>query len=209
MCGRGKFTVTVTFIKQAPFTHGPWSKWTECLDIKSSLAAHSTSDVRRCILNYNSFKPTKLCTMYKRKMDDKLMQICIMYTIDLFRGACAVKGNVLVAGHVKRVDHGDAVDEWRYVSKRWRVIISFWNLICHGASGPIYMGKPVWIFLNLQCDCHCVLVCSVYIYKTDQSADEFHHLLQDLTALWINGLSHISQAHIFSILRTGLINKSP
>ena len=26
--------------------------------------------------------------------------------IDLFRGACAVKGNVQVAGHVKRVDHG-------------------------------------------------------------------------------------------------------
>ena len=31
--------------------------------------------------------------------------------IDLFRGACAIKGNVQVAGHVKRVDHGDAVDE--------------------------------------------------------------------------------------------------
>ena len=28
--------------------------------------------------------------------------------IDDFRGACAVKGNVQVAGHVKRVDHGDA-----------------------------------------------------------------------------------------------------
>ena len=26
--------------------------------------------------------------------------------IDLFHGACAVKGNVQVAGHVKRVDHG-------------------------------------------------------------------------------------------------------
>ena len=30
--------------------------------------------------------------------------------IDLFRGACTVKGNVPVAGHVKRVDHGDAFD---------------------------------------------------------------------------------------------------
>ena len=29
-------------------------------------------------------------------------------TIDLFRGACAVKGNVPVAGYVKRVDHRDA-----------------------------------------------------------------------------------------------------
>ena len=27
-------------------------------------------------------------------------------SIDLFRGACAVKGNVQVAGHVKRVDNG-------------------------------------------------------------------------------------------------------
>ena len=28
--------------------------------------------------------------------------------IYLFRGACAVKGNVQVAGHVKRADHGAA-----------------------------------------------------------------------------------------------------
>ena len=28
--------------------------------------------------------------------------------IDLSRGACAVKGNVQVAGHVRRVDHGAA-----------------------------------------------------------------------------------------------------
>ena len=28
--------------------------------------------------------------------------------IDDFRRACAVKGNVQVVGHVKRVDHGDA-----------------------------------------------------------------------------------------------------
>ena len=32
----------------------------------------------------------------------------LVTSIDLFRGACAVKGNVQVAGHVKRVDHGDA-----------------------------------------------------------------------------------------------------
>ena len=35
---------------------------------------------------------------------------CWSVLIDLFRGACAVKGNVSVAGHVKRVDHGDAFD---------------------------------------------------------------------------------------------------
>ena len=38
-------------------------------------------------------------------------RICQLLTdksvsIDLFRGPCAVKGNVQVAGHVKRVDHG-------------------------------------------------------------------------------------------------------
>ena len=30
--------------------------------------------------------------------------------IDDFRGACAVKGNGAVAGHVKRVDHEDVFD---------------------------------------------------------------------------------------------------
>ena len=35
------------------------------------------------------------------------------------------------------------------------------------------MGKPVGIFLNLQCDCHSVA--SIFI-KTDQSEYEFHHL---------------------------------
>ena len=30
------------------------------------------------------------------------------HIIDLFRGACAVKGNVQVAGHVKRIDNGAA-----------------------------------------------------------------------------------------------------
>ena len=29
-------------------------------------------------------------------------------TIELFSGACAVKGNVQVAGHVKRIDNGAA-----------------------------------------------------------------------------------------------------
>ena len=32
------------------------------------------------------------------------------FTIDLFRGACAVKANIPVAGHVKRVDHGYVFD---------------------------------------------------------------------------------------------------
>ena len=33
-----------------------------------------------------------------------------MFIIDDFRGACALKGNGAVAGHVKRFDHDDVFD---------------------------------------------------------------------------------------------------
>ena len=36
-----------------------------------------------------------------------------LHSIDDFRGACAVKGNVQVAGHVKRVNNGDAFNQSR------------------------------------------------------------------------------------------------
>ena len=76
------------------------------------------------------------------------------------------------------------------------------------------MGKPVGIFLNLQCDCHSVA--SIFIKLTNQRTN-FITWLPDLTALGIDGVSLNSQAHIFSILHThthththtGLINKSP
>ena len=68
------------------------------------------------------------------------------------------------------------------------------------------MGKPEGIFLNLQCDCH--RVASIFIKLINQRTN-FITWLPDLTALGINGVSLNSQAHIFSILRTGLINKSP
>ena len=48
-----------------------------------------------------SFKLLSTSLMFVKKL-------CITVPIDDFRGACAVKGNVQVAGHVKRVDHGDA-----------------------------------------------------------------------------------------------------
>ena len=63
------------------------------------------------------------------------------------------------------------------------------------------MGKPEGIFLNLQCDCH--RAASIFIKKKTLIN------LPDLTALGIKGVSLNSQAHIFSILRTGLINQSP
>ena len=68
------------------------------------------------------------------------------------------------------------------------------------------MGKPEGIFLNLQCD--CLRVASIFIKLINQRTN-FITWLPDLTALGINGVSLNSQANIFSILRTGLINKSP
>ena len=41
-------------------------------------------------------------------LGENVVVVCFKCIIDLFRGACAFKENVQVAGHVKRVDHGDA-----------------------------------------------------------------------------------------------------
>ena len=49
---------------------------------------------------------------------------------------------------------------------------------------------------------------SIFIKLINQRTN-FITWLPDLTALGINGVSLNSQAHIFSILRTGLINQSP
>ena len=46
------------------------------------------------------------------------LRMHVVPTIDLFRGACAVKGNVQVAGHVKRVDRGDIFARFCFVRKR-------------------------------------------------------------------------------------------
>ena len=77
-----------------------------------------------------------------------------------------------------------------------------------GASGLFRtnIGKTEGIFLNLQCDCHRV----AYIFiKLINHRINFSTWLSDLTALWINGVSFTSRAYSFSIVRTGLINKSP
>ena len=65
------------------------------------------------------------------------------------------------------------------------------------------MGKTEGIFLNLQCDCH--RVASIFLKLINQRT-YFSTWLPGLTALWINGLSLISRAHLFSIVRTGQIN---
>ena len=61
--------------------------------------------------------------------------------------------------------------------------------------------KTEGIFLNLQCDCH--RVASIFIKLINRT--NFSTWLPDLTALCINGVSLTSRAHIFSIVRTGLI----
>ena len=75
--------------------------------------------------------------------------------IDDFRGACAVKGNGAVAGHVKRVDHDDVFDALLFHEEtltRNYFILKFdfsWGIRTN-------MGKTEGIFLNLQCNCHIV-----------------------------------------------------
>ena len=67
--------------------------------------------------SYNLTSSTKyICELTLSKTS--CFTSCKIQTIDDFRGACAVKGNVQVAGHVKRVDHGDASNALRYVKKR-------------------------------------------------------------------------------------------
>ena len=58
------------------------------------------------------------------------------------------------------------------------------------------MGKPVGIFLNLQCDCDSVA--SIFIKKNlINQRTNIITWLPDLTALGIDGVSLNSQAHIF------------
>ena len=68
------------------------------------------------------------------------------------------------------------------------------------------MGKTEGIFLNLQCDCH--RVASIFIKRINHYTNA-STLLPNVTALWINGVALNSLAHTFSIVRTGLIHKSP
>ena len=85
----------------------------------------------------------------------KIIVYSIYVTIDDFRGTCAVKGNGAVAGHVKRVNHGDVFDALLFRKEtltRHYFILKFdfsWGIRTN-------MGKTEGIFLNLQCNCHIV-----------------------------------------------------
>ena len=58
------------------------------------------------MIGYASETPIKTYNNVASMGATTIIMINTTYIIDLFRGACAVKGNVQVAGHVKRVDHG-------------------------------------------------------------------------------------------------------
>ena len=75
--------------------------------------------------------------------------------IDDFRGACAVKGNGAVAGHVKRVDYDDVFDALLF---REETLTHHYFILKFDFSWGIRtnMGKTEGIFLNLQCNCHIV-----------------------------------------------------
>ena len=78
-----------------------------------------------------------------------------MLPIDDFRGACAVKGNVLVAGHVKRDYHDDAFNALLF---RRETLTGHYFIIQFDLSWGIWtnMGKTEGIFFNWQCNCHRV-----------------------------------------------------
>ena len=67
--------------------------------------------------------------------------------IDLFHGACAVKGKFPVAGHVNRVNHGDAFDALTF---RKETLTGDYFVLKFDLSWCIRtnMGKTEGIFLN-------------------------------------------------------------
>ena len=67
------------------------------------------------------------------------------------------------------------------------------------------MGKTEGIFLNLECDCHRE---ASMFFKLINLYTNFSNLLPNVSALGINGVSLNSRRILFSIVRTGLINKS-
>ena len=110
--------------------------------------------------------------------------------IDLFRGACAVKGNVQVAGHVKPapfsrrdVTLGDVDGSLFY--------IKIWFFIGHHDQYGYNWGNISQFAMWLS-------QCSVYIYKTDQSTYQFQHLAARFDSVMIKWtLPHLPVASSF------------
>ena len=125
-------------------------------------------------------------------------------SIDDFRGACAVKGNVQVAGRTSSVSTTEMLSTHDVTLKTLTVHYFMFKFdLSWGIRTK--MGKTEGIFLNLQCDCH--RVASMFI-KLINLYTNVSTLLPNVIALWINGVSLNSLAHTFYIVRTGKINKS-
>ena len=123
--------------------------------------------------------------------------MCALYhteIIDDFRGACAVKGNVQVAGRTSSVLTTEMLSTHDVTLRI--VDGSLFNMFKFDLSWGIRtkIGKTEGIFLNLQCDCH--RVASMFI-KLINLYTNFSTLLPNVTALWINGVSLNSLAHTF------------
>ena len=122
--------------------------------------------------------------------------------IDDFRGACAVKGNVQVAGRTSSVSTTEMLSTHDVTLKTLTVHYFMFKFdLSWGIRTK--MGKTEGIFLNLQCDCH--RVASMFI-KLINLYTNFSTLLPNVTALWINGVSLNSLAHTF-LYRTHRPNK--
>ena len=96
------------------------------------------------------------CSQYdtSRLNGDFIAYADVLLIVD-FRGACAVKGNDAVAGHVKRVDHDDVFDALLF---REETLTRHYFILKFDCSWGIRtnMGKTEGIFLNLQCNRHIV-----------------------------------------------------
>ena len=119
---------------------------------------------------------------------------CRTWPIDYFRGACAVKGNVQVAGRTSSVSTTEMLSTHDVTLRNVDGSLFHVQILFVMGHRRTEMGKTEGIFLNLQCDCH--RVASMFI-KLINLYTNFSNLLPNVTALWINGVSLNSLAHSF------------
>ena len=117
----------------------------------------------------------------------------VRLSIDGIRGACAVKGKVQVAGHVKRVDHGDTFDalllrKETLTGHYFILKFDFFDALLlrkETLTGHYFILKldlssiPIWKKSEKLREyfsiCNVIVTqSSFYIYKTDQSPYQCH-----------------------------------
>ena len=126
----------------------------------------------------------------------------VRVSIDDFRGACAVKENVQVAGRTSSVSTRRCFQ--RMTLRQETLTGHYFILKCDLSWGiRTKMGKTERRFLNSHCDCHRVV--SIFIKRINHYTN-FSSFLPNVTAIWINGVSLNSWAHTF-FYRTHRPNK--